>query len=235
MATQETERSRISVVALGDFLKRLFLGRGLAHRPGSPEHLSPVRAGRGVLFDFGRTDSGCDSEQRQEVPSRWQQYADRIPEDGRVFVVGSHAPDGRFSSLARFFSLNGLGVDHCDDFEEVLGAVSVTPCRWRLLIVDVDHVERSLDIEDIVNELVEFRERFTEIAVILISHGFATDDSDLIRSAIADHCFRASVGNAAVFCALPHVFQNHQSWIQRRKGLLGMDPAIFPHPSGGAQ
>lgn len=208
----------------------VFLGeRGLRRFSNFSPRLSPVRPGRGMEFDFCQREIGGELRQCSDVAARWRQYAGCELGVARVFVVGSHVSDGRMASLARFFSLEGLGVDHCDDFGEALRAIGCSPSRWSLLVIDLDHAEHAFGIQDVVDELVDFRDRFSEIAVVLLSHGFARDDCSLTRSSIADHCFRASVGNEVVFSALPHVFDNHQAWIRRRKELGAV---VVPFSSG---
>lgn len=217
-------------------LKRIFAGPERAMKAGSRRKISPVRPGRGMPDAVcGDQGGDCMVSKASDRPAFWSQFGVETPGVARVFAVGSHTSDGRMTSLARDFSLRGHAVDFCDDFEESLMSIAISPRQWNLLVVDVDHVERALDIEDIVNDLVSFREQFSEVAIVLISHGFATDDSGLIRSSIADYCFRASVGNGAVLSALPHVFENHQSWIRRRKGLAGNRQTVDPFSTGEAQ
>ena len=179
--------------------------------------MSPVRSGRGLPGTFEVNDASVMAKRVSGGPAVWSQFGVGAEGAARVFVVGSHASDGRMKSLARDFSFRGLGVDFCNDFEETLNSIAVSPRRWNLLVVGVDHVERTIDIEEIVSELIGFREKFCKIAVVLLSHSFASDDSDLIRSAIADHCFRASVGSASIFAALPQIFANNRSWVLRRE------------------
>lgn len=175
---------------------------------------SVVRSGEGMPFFHERAViSGDDADcGRSRV---WRQY--NIDSDGgaRAFFVGSTSVNGRLSSLARSFVAERISVDLCNDFEESLEAIASSSDIWCLLVVDVDHVERDFDLEAIVNDLVEFREHCRDVAIVLLSHGFATNESDLVRASIADYCFRASVNDASIMSALPHVFENHQTWVHR--------------------
>lgn len=230
MTHQRYDYLKMSGAAIRGRLRRVFVGREREVETAAPKVFSPVRPGRGMPASREASDGIGRSSKSSGASAIWVQYGVDAEGAAGVFVVGSHDSSGRMRSLARDFSLRGLSVDFCNDFEESLKSIAISPQRWKLLVVDVDHVERALDIEDIVNDLVLFREQCINIAVVLLSHSFARDDSDLIRSAIADYSFRASVKTEMIYAALPEVFANNRSWVMRREALKKSDRAIVPFP-----
>lgn len=164
-------------------------------------------------------DVSIYSPSRISKPScRWQQY--KGPSDtqhsGRILCVGSFKPSERMAGLSRRLVWTHSSVDLIDDFETALEVISSTPEKWKLLIVDVDYAEKNLDIEDIVRDLISFREECRSCAIALLSAGFATDDGSLIRSFIADYSFRATISNERLIETFPAVFENHNEFLKRK-------------------
>ena len=149
------------------------------------------------------------------IAPRWCQFlgSASFEELERVFCIGGAAPTSRAHSLSREVAFFGRSVDLCDDFEVALGAVKTSPDAWTLLLIDIDHVETELDIEEIVAELIDFRKECKAVAIALLSHSFATNDSSLVRSSISDYCFKSSVSNASIISSFPEIFENYQSWV----------------------
>jgi hypothetical protein len=113
-----------------------------------------------------------------------------------------------------------------DDFETALEIIVSSPDRWKLLIVDVDHASESLDIDDIVRNLIAFREECGSCAIALLSHGFASDDGSLIRSTIADYSFRSTVSDERIIATLPDVYMNHEEFLRRDSSRIRNDSNI---------
>ncbi|RUS65312.1 hypothetical protein EGN72_00320, partial [Pseudorhodobacter sp. E13] len=120
---------------------------------------------------------------------RWQQYEG--PSDsqkvGRILCVGSTCPHERMACLARRLVWTRSSVDLINDFDTALEVISATPIKWKLLIVDLDYAEKHHDIDDIVRDLIAFREDCSSCAIALVSISFASDEASLIRSSIADY------------------------------------------------
>lgn len=159
--------------------------------------------------------------QLQGFPHRasvvWRQYegSSAAHQSGRILCVGSADPMKRMTHLARRLVWTRSSVDLIDDFEAALEIIVSSPDKWKLLIVDVDYVERALDIEDVVHDLIAFREECSSCAIALLSFGFASDDGSLIRSTIADYSFRATVSDERIIAALPDVYENHEEFLKR--------------------
>ena len=156
------------------------------------------------------------------IAPRWCQFlgSASFEEHERVFCIGGAAPTSRAHSLSREVAFSGRWVDLCDDFEVALEAVKTSPVAWSLLLIDIDHVEAELDIEDIVVELIDFRKECSSVAIVLLSRSFAKNDSSLVRSSISDYCFKSSVSNASIISSFPEIFENYQSWVGRASGGL---------------
>lgn len=129
----------------------------------------------------------------------------------RVFCIGGVPPTSRAYSLSREIAFSGRSVDLCDDFEASLEVIKTSPGVWTFLLIDIDHVEAELDIEDVVAELIEFRSECGSVSIALLSHSFATNDSSSVRSPISDYCFKSSVSNASIISNFPEILENHRS------------------------
>lgn len=161
----------------------------------------------------------------------WKQFASTHHSDllGRALCVGSAKPSSRMGSLARQMASSKYSVDLVGDLVTALEVVLIKPDYWRLIIVDVDYVERYQDLDEIVDQLFCFRSGCNSVAVILMSYGFGTDDSNLSRSAISDYSFRSTVSDEKVIATLSEVFRNHKENMRRAlpTGVQGQSVVPF--------
>lgn len=167
---------------------------------------------------------------------RWQQY-EGVQDSQvakRILCVGSICAHERMACLARRLVWTRCSVDLVNDFDSALDVISATPSRWNLLIVDVDYVEKHLDIDDIVRDLITFREDCSSCAIALLSISFASDEGSLIRSSIADYSFRSTVSNERLIATLPAIFENHNAFLQRKTERLEAEKIVPFDRTGGA-
>jgi hypothetical protein len=162
---------------------------------------------------------------------QWLQFhgSKRAETEPRVFCIGSTDPSARMSSLGPQIKWAcDSSVDLCNDLVSSLEAVKVSPSAWKLIIIDVDHAERNMDLDEIVKQLLEFRVDCASVPLILLSNGFASNDSSLVRSAIADYSFRSSVSDLNIIATLPEVYENHKIWQGRSKEYADFHNNVLP-------
>lgn len=180
------------------------------------------------MFSVGYAVSEAGSnllrDEETHIAPSWFQFSGSasFEELGRVFCIGGAAPTSRAHSLSREVAFSGRSVDLCDNFEVALEAVKISPDAWSLLLIDIDHVEVELDIEDIVAELIDFRKECNSVAIALLPRSFATNDSSMVRSSISDYCFKSSVSNASIISSFPEIFENYQSGVGASRSVSMM-------------
>ncbi len=120
----------------------------------------------------------------------WRSHAARVAA-ARPLTIACAAPDsvqGRTCAT----DLAGLGheVHHATDLDVMLDTVATRPADWDMLIVDLD---LRGDIEDIVDDLLDFRARCPDVSVLLLSGSVGRDDLSPERRAIGDATLRKPV------------------------------------------
>lgn len=123
-------------------------------------------------------------------------------------------PTGQSRLLCEWLADLGLDAHHCADVGAMLGAVTDMPGRWALVIVDLDHLG---NLEDAIEDLLDFRETSPSVPVILISTSVARDDLSAERLNIADATLRKPVFARSFAASLATVHENNGIW-QARQG-----------------
>lgn len=168
------------------------------------------------------------------------QWAQRSPvgpqiDDGRIFHIGSTRPGGLGVALAESIASKGYHVDICDDLHAALASITWSPLRWTLLIVDFDDCERYVDLNEIVDDLTDFRIDIPHVPVIALSSGFARDDFGLERLSIADYSLRLPAEPATIMKSVPIARANNLIWRARVRDMIdafraGEDFKAATHP-----
>lgn len=168
---------------------------------------------------FNQSTDGFFKLHEQHVGRR-QQYDGLldIQQAGRIVCVGSPHPFESMAVLARRLVRTRSSVDLVDDFETAVEVISLTLGKWKLLVVDFDHAERQVDVEDIFGNLIAVREDRSSCEIALVAAGFASDDGSLIGSSIADHYFIATAPDERRLETRPQflTITNRPSGVRRR-------------------
>lgn len=156
----------------------------------------------------------------------WTQRApvDLAVDDGRIFCVASTMSGGLGLSIAEAVADKGYHVDVCDNLHEALYSITRLPSRWSLVIVDFDECERSMDLDEIVDELACFRSDTPHIPIITLSSGFARDDFGLERLAISDLSIRLPATTNKIFDSVRIACDNNIVWRARARGEISVNP-----------
>lgn len=129
----------------------------------------------------------------------------------RVAVFGSR--EGAMAGVATWLREEGLEIAWAKPAPDLLAAL-VADRRISLALIDLDALG---GISAALEGLLMLRRSRPDLPVILVSHGFLTDDFDLERLPLCDASLRAPVRRAALEFALGEAADvNNPIWVSRQ-------------------
>jgi hypothetical protein len=177
---------------------------------------------RDLVFASGdelRCASGGDilAGQDPKAPSWMQISRDQSSLDrGRCFVLAdTSSPSAR--QMAYNLSLIGYDVEVCDDHDTMMGVFrgDASDRNWTFLVVDLDFVTHTIDLDEIVGDLLELRRLAKELNVIIVSNDLGRSDNGLSRLSIADVSIKAPVSMGALLRGVWDARVNNKVWQDR--------------------
>jgi hypothetical protein len=160
-------------------------------------------------------------------PAHWTQFSrdHSALQHGRCFVLAdTSAPLSR--RLSYDLSIIGYDVDMCDDYETVMGSFQSRSddCRWSLLVVDLDFLTCTIDLEGILDDLLTLRTCAAHLTVVVISSSeVGRDDNGISRLSIADVSLRAPVSMGRLVQGLWSAKSNNSIWQSRVRDVTETD------------
>lgn len=181
------------------------------------------------LQQAGRSKRSDELADNVEKPTAiWQslerQIALRVTplQCGRpVLIITTDMTAGALSSS--HFQASGQDVQLTNSLE---GALADLPSAWSLAVC---HIDDFAEVEDVIDDLRDFRESTPTVPLLLVSSHFARDDLSTERLAICDASVRNDCRASALDVAISAAIQNNLSW-NRRAGLSSNAEQMFVHP-----
>ncbi|AGI68490.1 hypothetical protein OAN307_c29400 [Octadecabacter antarcticus 307] len=138
-----------------------------------------------------------------------------------VLIIAADRIEGNL--ISQHFQDLGQDVQLTNSLEGALGVLSDLPLAWSLAVCQIDDLA---DLEDVVDDLRDFRKSTPAVPLLLISSRFARDDLSAERLALCDasvtnNC-NASALDAGIFAAI----QNNRAW-NRRTEVEQVDDRMF--------
>ncbi|NOA97948.1 hypothetical protein GTF38_17035, partial [Roseobacter sp. HKCCD8703] len=152
----------------------------------------------------------------------------------RSFMIADpHASVSR--QLAGELAGLGYDVDICDDSDAAFGSLTdqLGACRWSLLLIDLDFLQNSVRLDEIVGDLRELRQSVRDLPCILASDGFGRDDRGADRLTITDARLRAPATLGQLKDAIREAQANNLIW--QRRADHGRADADIEHGSRSAK
>lgn len=133
----------------------------------------------------------------------------------RVFCAGS-CVDTRSDAVSLLVSEIGLSVDMCDDLDESLGMLaSERPGHRKCLIIEVEDLRGKPDLDEIVEDLLVFRQAVPHVPLLLVSSSFLRDDFEAHRLPVADASLSRPVSRRRLEIGVMAACQNNKIWLIR--------------------
>jgi hypothetical protein len=187
------------------------------------------RHGRSSKTHASWSQTASPAPQTDEARSRpFVTWSQREPRDTAThaetklaFCVGDERR-GETAFIAETLGELNFSVNICNDLDEVLASIVELARPCHTLVVDLDFVERSLGLDEIVGALQLFRQLAPQVRVLVLSSDFARHDFGTERLSIADVCLRSPVQESALRAGLTGAAENNVVWLRRRSDATGM-------------
>lgn len=137
-----------------------------------------------------------------------------------AFCVGNEH-SGELTFIAETLVELNFSVNVCNDLDEILATIIELARPCHTLVIDLDFVELSLGLGEIISELQLFRRLAPQVRVLLVSSDFNRHDFGTERLSIADVCLRSPVRESALREGLTGAEKNNVVWLHRLSDATG--------------